>query len=43
MADWWWEKPAPDPEHPLEQATSYLERLLIDFIMLLPSLKNRVI
>lgn len=41
MAEWWWEKPLRDPEGG-DRTTSYLERLLIDFVMLSPSLRERV-
>jgi len=42
MAEWWWEKPLADPSGG-DRSTSYLERLLIDFVMLSPSLKERII
>jgi len=42
MAEWWWEKPLPDPAGG-DHSTSYLERLLIDFVMLSPSLRDRIV
>jgi len=42
MADWWWEKPLPDPAGG-GQVTSYLEGYLIDFVMLSPSLRSRIV
>lgn len=42
MAEWWWEKPLADPAGG-DLSTSYLERLLIDFVMLSPSLKERIV
>jgi endonuclease/exonuclease/phosphatase family metal-dependent hydrolase len=42
MNDWSWEIPAADPNGG-DRSTSYIERLLIDFIMLSPSLKEKVI
>lgn len=41
MAEWWWEKPLADPAGG-DLSTSYLEHLLIDFVMLSPSLKERI-
>ena len=41
MQEWWWEKPLADPTGG-GRTTSYIERLLIDFVMLSPSLKNRI-
>jgi endonuclease/exonuclease/phosphatase family metal-dependent hydrolase len=42
MTEWWWQKPLADPAGG-DRSTSYLERLLIDFVMLSPSLKGRII
>jgi len=42
MNDWSWEIPVADPNGG-DRSTSYIERLLIDFIMLSPSLKEKVI
>jgi endonuclease/exonuclease/phosphatase family metal-dependent hydrolase len=42
MNDWWWEKPLADPNGG-DRTSSYLEHLLIDFIMLSPSLKTKII
>lgn len=42
MAEWWWEKPLPDPAGG-GQTTSYGEGYLIDFVMLSPSLKDRIV
>jgi endonuclease/exonuclease/phosphatase family metal-dependent hydrolase len=42
MAEWWWEKPLADPAGG-DLSTSYLERLLIDFVMLSPSLKGHIV
>lgn len=42
MNEWWWQKPLSDPAGG-GRTTSYVERLLIDFVMLSPSLKNRII
>lgn len=42
FAAWSWEKPLADPAGG-DRTTSYLERYLIDFIMLSPSLKNRIV
>ena len=41
MKDWWWEKPEADPAGG-GRVTAYTEDLLIDFVMLSPSLKNRI-
>jgi endonuclease/exonuclease/phosphatase family metal-dependent hydrolase len=41
MKDWWWEKPLADPAGG-DRTTAYLDHLLIDFVMLSPSLKNRI-
>ena len=41
MADWWWKKPLRDAGGG-DRTTSYLEHLLIDFVMLSPSLKERI-
>lgn len=43
MEEWWWQKPLADPATPADRTTSYIEGLLIDFVMLSPSLKNRVV
>ncbi|HEX8847416.1 MAG TPA: hypothetical protein VF791_22420 [Pyrinomonadaceae bacterium] len=42
MNKWWWEKPLADPAGG-DRTTSYVEHLLIDFVMLSPSLKNRIV
>lgn len=42
MNDWWWGKPFADPIGG-DRTSSYLEHLLIDFIMLSPSLKHKMI
>jgi endonuclease/exonuclease/phosphatase family metal-dependent hydrolase len=42
MSEWWWKKPSADPAGG-DRTTSYVERLLIDFVMLSPSLKSRII
>jgi len=42
MAEWWWKEPLADPAGG-DRSTSYLEHLLIDFVMLSPSLKGRMI
>lgn len=42
LSDWSWEIPTADPNGG-DRSTSYLEQLLIDFIMLSPSLKQKVI
>jgi endonuclease/exonuclease/phosphatase family metal-dependent hydrolase len=42
MAGWWWQKPLADPAGG-GRTTSYLEGLLIDFVLLSPSLKERII
>jgi endonuclease/exonuclease/phosphatase family metal-dependent hydrolase len=42
MNEWSWEIPLADPNGG-DRSTSYLEQLLIDFIMLSPSLKEKVI
>ena len=42
MNDWQWEIPLADPNGG-DRTSSYLEHLLIDFIMLSPSLKGKVI
>ncbi|HEX8775475.1 MAG TPA: endonuclease/exonuclease/phosphatase family protein [Pyrinomonadaceae bacterium] len=42
MADWWWDEPLRDPAGG-DRTTSYLEHLLIDYVMLSPSLKGRVV
>ena len=43
MQDWQWEKPLTDPNYNGDRSTSYVERLLIDFVMFSPSLKNHII
>jgi endonuclease/exonuclease/phosphatase family metal-dependent hydrolase len=42
LQEWSWEKPAADPIFGGERATAYLDRLLIDHVMLSPSLKTRM-
>lgn len=42
MKEWSWNKPLADPAGG-DRTTSYIEHLLIDFVMLSPSLKNRII
>jgi endonuclease/exonuclease/phosphatase family metal-dependent hydrolase len=42
MNEWWWQKPLADPAGG-GRTTSYVERFLIDFVMLSPSLKNRIV
>jgi endonuclease/exonuclease/phosphatase family metal-dependent hydrolase len=42
MTDWWWENPLSDPRGG-DQTTSYLESLLIDYVMLSPSLKSHIV
>jgi endonuclease/exonuclease/phosphatase family metal-dependent hydrolase len=42
MAGWWWQKPLADPAGG-GRTSSYLEDLLIDFVLLSPSLKERII
>lgn len=41
LKDWWWEKPLADPAGG-DRTTAYLDHLLIDFVMISPSLKNRL-
>jgi endonuclease/exonuclease/phosphatase family metal-dependent hydrolase len=41
MKDWWWERPSADPAGG-DRTTAYLDHLLIDFVMLSPSLKTRI-
>lgn len=42
MDTWWWKQPLADPNGG-DRTSSYLEGLLIDFIMLSPSLKEKII
>ena len=42
MAAWWWQEPLADPAGG-GRVTVYGERLLIDYVMLSPSLKNRIL
>lgn len=41
LKEWWWEKALADPAGG-DRTTAYLDRLLIDFVMLSPSLKTRI-
>ena len=41
MKDWWWERPLADPAGG-DRTTAYLDHLLIDFVMLSPSLRDRI-
>lgn len=41
MKEWWWEKPLADPVGG-DRTTAYLDHLLIDHVMLSPSLKTRI-
>lgn len=41
MKEWWWEKPLADASGG-DRTTAYLDHLLIDFVMLSPSLKTRI-
>ena len=42
MAKWWWQEPLADPAGG-DRTTVYVERLLIDYVMLSPSLKERIL
>ena len=42
MAEWWWQEPLADPAGG-DRTTVYVERLLIDYVMLSPSLKERIL
>jgi len=42
MAAWWWQEPLADPAGG-GRVTVYGERLLIDYVMLSPSLKDRIV
>jgi len=42
MAQWWWQEPLADPAGG-DRTTSYLEHLLIDYVVLSPSLKERIL
>jgi endonuclease/exonuclease/phosphatase family metal-dependent hydrolase len=42
FADWWWQDPLADPAGG-DRTTVYVERLLIDYVMLSPSLKERIL
>lgn len=41
MNNWWWQKPLADPNGG-DRTSSYVEHLLIDFVMLSPSLKDKI-
>lgn len=41
LKEWWWEKPLADPAGG-DRTTAYLDHLLIDHVMLSPSLKTRI-
>ena len=42
MAEWWWQEPLADPAGG-DRTTAYQEDLLIDYVMLSPSLKGRIL
>ncbi len=43
MENWSWEKPLTDSNYNGKRSTSYIERLLIDYVMLSPSLENHIV